>query len=95
MKTYSRLLSAGNKAQIEKLEANNHKRGMYSMSVFHTYERLEQEMKELHCELFHKNGTPKKPEEINFPATRMEFADIGNFSHMGIGGCDKVIDNGC
>ena len=92
MRDYRKLLRAGNKAQLEKLKQNTHKNDFDNLGLHYIYYRMEQELKELQVELFAEDGrTPKTYNEIDFAATRLEFADNSNFSDMGILACDKEI----
>ena len=77
------LLEAGYMAQIEKLRENEHKKGFDDCNLKYVYRRLMGETDELIEELFKEN--------IDYKATRREFADIANFCHMGIFTCDKKI----
>jgi hypothetical protein len=80
------LLRQGNTAQLEKLEANEDKRGFESIDLDWAWKRLNEEMHELDVEL---HGTKiRSPEDI-----RLEAADISNFAHMIIVRCDQLIKN--
>lgn len=48
------------------------------LDIFWAYERLAEEVAELHEELFHKDGSRRT--EIDYAAVRFEAADVGNFS---------------
>ena len=78
------LLEAGNKAQLEKLKENDHKKGFDSLDLPYIFKRITDEKNELCNELVN--------EPIDYKATRKEFADIANFCHMGILECDKHIN---
>lgn len=80
MRDYEELLKAGNKAQLEKLKENKHKKGFDEISIPYAYGRMKEEM----SELFKARGT----ENI-----RLEAADVANFAHMIILKCDKMLAN--
>ncbi len=84
MRDYDKLLQAGNKAQLEKLEINSHKSGFNNIDLEYTLKRIKEETGELFIELC-------KP-EWDYEAIRHEFADIANFAHMGILAVDKMLN---
>lgn len=86
---YESLLSAGNKAQIEKLKANSHKSGMDNLDPCYGYDCLEKEMEELQNELLLYPLSEDKKE--SWKAIRREAADIANFAYMIILKCDKEL----
>jgi hypothetical protein len=81
MRDYEALLKAGNAAQMEKLEENEHKEGFEKLSVSILSGLLYEEVNEF------QNAT--SVQEI-----RREAADIANYAHMIIYTCDKIIANG-
>lgn len=84
---YKALFEAGNKAQLEKLLENGHKRGFDNIDLDYAASRIEDELKELDDVLicFRQTNLEKAIK------ARKEFADISNFGHMGIFECDKII----
>jgi len=78
------LLKAGNKAQLEKLRENNHKKDFNDVNVEYCFRRLSDERLELRDEII--NG------ELDYKKIRREFADVANFAHMGILACDRVLN---
>lgn len=88
---YTKLLKAGNAAQLEKLKENEHKTGFEDINIYYAYNRLKNELQELSIEMYYM---PRKVwalrENINYPAIRHEAADIANFAHMIILQCDKI-----
>ena len=88
-RNYKELLKAGNKAQLEKLQQNGHKKGFDDIDIDYAYIRLEVEMDELLKELllFPSSKDRKKVYE----KIRHEAADIANYAHMIILKCDKEI----
>ena len=96
MRDYKELLEAGNKAQLEKLVQNEHKEGFDDIELKYAYKRIRQETKELWKELYLKPFLlmisaifPRC--YTDYRSVRGEFADIGNFAHMGIYKCDEEI----
>lgn len=97
MRDYTALLEAGNKAQLEKLEQNGHKKGFQDVSISGAFDRLRDESYELEDELFNTmdvKGCSMKfwKQKINIKAVRHEAADIANFAHMIILACDKELE---
>lgn len=93
---YDELLKAGNAAQIEKLEQNEHKDGFGDIDIKYAYKRIKQETCELWKEIYLKPLLkmlsfmfPKHYE--NHRAIRHEASDIANFAHMIILSCNKVL----
>jgi NTP pyrophosphatase (non-canonical NTP hydrolase) len=85
MRDYKALLEAGNKAQLEKLKQNEHKKDFESVTFEYAYNRLVEEMIELK-EAF-------SVQEVNnegFKNIRQEAADVANFAHMIIYRCDQI-----
>lgn len=87
MRDYDNLLSAGNKAQLEKLEENPHKRGFDNIKLEYAHTRIKEEMAELNIEI---NGYPHS-QTIDWQKVRREAADVANFAHMIIFKCDQEI----
>ena len=87
IRNYEDLLSAGNKAQLEKLEENSHKRGFDNIDLNYAHTRIKEEMSELDIEI---NGLPHD-QRIDFKKVRREAADVANFAHMIIFKCDQEI----
>jgi hypothetical protein len=77
------LLEAGNKAQLEKLNENDHKNDFDSLELPYIFKRITEEKNELCNELVE--------DVIDYSKARREFADIANFAHMGILACDKEL----
>jgi phosphotransacetylase len=80
---YEKLLESGNKAQLEKLLLNEHKRGFENIDLNYASDRIEEELDELWVEIQMKNK--------DFSAIRKEAADIANFAHMIIYKCDQEL----
>lgn len=85
MRNYDELLSAGNAAQIEKLRQNEHKKGFDDLEIGYIVKRLYDEFIET-FEAFIEYSTTGDAEKL-----RHEFADVSNFSDMGILACDRII----
>ena len=82
---YKALLDAGNKAQLEKLEQNGHKKGFDNLKLPYAFKRLVMEIDELtkeYCNVV-----------LDFQAIRHEAADVANFAHMIILATDKELEN--
>ena len=77
------LLDAGNKAQLEKLKENEHKKGFDDCNLEYVDFRLSEEIDEYKDEMCKKNK--------DYSAIIKELADIANFCHMGILTCDSII----
>lgn len=96
MRDYDKLLEAGNKAQLEKLEENNHKRGFDEIDLDYAYGRIEDELLELKKELYdlYYGEFPCKilKDQYNCVDVRKEAADIANFAHMIILKCDQELE---
>lgn len=88
MRDYDSLIDAGNKAQIEKLEENSHKKGFENINLSYAFHRLQEEMDELSNEIYDNLESGGRIEEI-----RREAADIANFAHMIIYKCDQELSN--
>lgn len=88
---YGKLLSAGNKAQLEKLQQNEHKSGFDNINVHYAFRRLTEELKELEKKLFQGFHPKHRFDIFN---TRAEAADIANFAHMIILACDQENEKG-
>ena len=82
MRDYKKLIAAGNKAQIEKLKENEHKKGFDDIDIMETLSLLYGEFKELEYECVYSE---------NIDAIRLEAADIANFAHMIILKCDELL----
>ncbi len=81
---YDKLLESGNKAQLEKLLLNEHKRGFENINLDYAINRIYQEIEELHeAHLFN---------DVDFSSIRKEAADIANFAHMIIFKCDQELN---
>lgn len=78
------LINAGNTAQIEKLNENDHKEGFEELRVDECYVGAREELDEVYEEII-------KP-VIDYKKARREFADVANYAHMGILACDKMIE---
>lgn len=96
---YDELLSAGQKAQLEKLKENDHKSGFDEIDIPQSFHRIKDEYIELGEELFYeKQGCSffeyKFKKDIDFEAVRKEAADVANFAYMIILQCDKELSNG-
>jgi NTP pyrophosphatase (non-canonical NTP hydrolase) len=85
MNSYNELFEAGNKAQLEKMELNNHKTGYDNIYINYGYDKIEEELNELYNAIHYG----KK----DYQAIREEAADIANYAHMIIYKCDKEISN--
>ncbi len=83
MRDYSKLLDAGNAAQLEKLLQNEHKRDFENIDLYYALGRLHNEWEELADELLLN--------DLDYKAIRHEAADIANFAHMVVLKCDKEI----
>ena len=81
MRDYTRLLTAGNLAQLEKLQRNEHKKGFDDIKISYAIRRLRHEMLELEDAVF--IGDPRE--------IRQEAADVANFAHMLILTCDNLL----
>ncbi len=81
MRAYDELLEAGNRAQLEKLHENSHKRGFDSIDLAYALSRIQEEVAEL-C-------AADTDQEL-----RREAADIANFAHMIIYAIDRRTTNG-
>jgi len=87
MRDYKELQEAGNRAGLEKLQANEHKDGFDDIDIEYASERILDEWIELRG-ILQTKGIP--------PITRLnlirhEAADIRNFCDMIILKCDKEI----
>ena len=96
-KDYDELINAGVKAQLERLEQNEHKEGFDNIELKYAYKRIKQETRELWKELYFKPFLlmisaifPRC--YTDYRSVRGEFADIANFAHMGIYKCDEEIE---
>jgi hypothetical protein len=78
------LLHAGNSAQIEKLNENEHKDGFDKLPLYLCLDGMLEEKDEV-CEEYNKKV-------IDHKALRREFADVANYAHMGIMACDREIE---
>ena len=87
-RNYEELFQAGNKAQLEKLQQNGHKKGFDDIDIEYASERIEQEWNELSAEVMLIDTFDDEPD---YEAIRHEAADIANFAHMIILKCDKEI----
>ncbi len=96
MRDYTALLEAGNKAQLEKLRKNGHKKSFDMMDIMELFELLDIERLELDQEIYRMstyNGNIVKCFRANIDLTKIrhEAADIANFAHMIILACDKEL----
>ena len=98
MRDYKKLIAAGNKAQIEKLKENEHKKGFDDIDIMYAFGRADEELQELCEELYDvhtmygvRSLYPK--EDIDYCNARHEAADIANFAHMIILKCDELLKN--
>lgn len=82
IRDYDGLLKSGNRAQMEKLQQNGHKRGFDDIDIPYAKERILEEWSELAKAI--NEGQPL--EEV-----RSEAADVANFAHMIIYVCDRKI----
>lgn len=82
-RNYKELFQAGNKAQLEKLQRNEHKKGWNDLRVGYLTNRIDDELEELFKETI---SMPRDYRKI-----RHEAADIANFAHMIILRCDKEL----
>lgn len=83
-RNYEKLLESGNKAQLEKLLLNEHKKGFEDIDLDYAMNRIYQEIEELHeAHLFN---------DKDFSAIKKEAADIANFAHMIIYKCDQELN---
>ena len=80
---YYNLLNDGNIAQLEKLRANEHKKGFEDIDIMYAFRRLIDEVEELDNEIDSNNN--------DFSKIRKEAADIANFCHMIILKCDEEL----
>lgn len=78
------LLDAGERAQLEKLEANDHKGGWGEIPLNELAASCSIEVWELTDELL------KEP--IDYEKVRAEAADVANYAHMIIQRCDKMLE---
>jgi uncharacterized protein YjaG (DUF416 family) len=85
MRDYKALLEAGNRAQLEKLKENEHKDGFNQIDLEYAVSRIREETEELEVELIFRD---------NDKNIRREAADIANFAHMIIFGCDRKLKEG-
>ena len=86
MRDIEALLTAGNKAQREKLEKYNYKPSFENISFVDSFNGLVDEVKEL-AEAFQSPDVNKQ----GYKNIRHEAADVANFAHMIILACDKEI----
>ena len=86
MRDYKSLLEAGNKAQMEKLEQNGHKKDWKDMSQQEISELIDEEYDEVFSEMS-LNPT-------NYKLLRLECGDLKNALDFMICLCDKEINNG-
>ena len=96
---YEKLISAGNKAQLEKLKLpeNQHKRGFDDIDIHYAVKRITEEINELVKETFkiqEKTGylITIPIDEMDIEAVRKEAADVANFAHMIILKCDQELN---
>ena len=98
-RNYIALLNAGVTAQEEKLRQNEHKRGFDNVDLKYAFNRIREELSELSEALFGFDVRSSNIEDvdllenIDYSNTRYEFADIGNFSNMGVYKCDQELNN--
>jgi hypothetical protein len=86
MRSETGLVSAGVKAQLEKLyEPRNKDKGDFPDNIQLLLVKLHGEYKELKTEIEAMDYTPESYERI-----RLEAADVANFAHMIILACDKA-----
>ena len=78
------MIAAGNKAQIEKLKENKHKKGFDDIDIMYAFGRLAEEFLELEREIVFTE---------NIDEIRKEAADVANFAHMIILRCDQILKN--
>ena len=71
---------------MEKLLANGYKQGFDNIDFKYAFKRLKEEIKELEEEMICLNQGLN-----NYETIRHEAADVANFAHMIIMGCDKEI----
>jgi hypothetical protein len=83
MRNYEKLIESGNKAQMEKLRENEHKRGFDNLDVRYSNRRIKEEQQELDHAIAIGD----------LEAIRREAADIANFAHMIIYRCDSILEN--
>ena len=83
MRNYKALIKSGTTAQIEKLKANEHKKGFDNIPLHYAVERLKDEMRELEIEF---TGSVS----LDYDDIRSEAADVANFAHMIIHRCDQL-----
>jgi len=94
MSKYNKLIKAGNKAQIEKMEENSHKDEFQKrwnnfpidISIYH----MKRNMKKLIETEFEMKPNDDK---IYYEILRMKAANIANYAHMIILKCDKMIQS--
>lgn len=90
-RNYKELLDIGNKAQIEKLMLNEHKKDFNELSFDYGIKRICEEVHELVIEVlnFYKSNSDESLEYLK--RIRNEAADVANFAHMIIMKCDNEI----
>jgi len=82
LRNYQELLKASNKAQLEKLLENEHKKGFENTDIFYATGRIQDELGELKEALY----------KGDMAEVRREAADIANFASMIILRCDKEFE---
>lgn len=94
--SFESLLEAGNKAQIEKLEANNHKHGLGNNDIAFLIMKIMEHIFKLRGETCNKvdryiqiNYSLK--DKLRYKIIRNIAADIANYAHMLIVYCDNEI----
>lgn len=89
-RNYKELFESGNKAQLEKLEENEHKRGYDNIGLGYARERIKRKCEELFIELgFIPLTNPHFKPAIE--RVREKAANVANFTHMIIFKCDKIL----
>ncbi len=79
-KEYKNLIADGNKAQLERLKANSHKKGFDDIEIEYALDSIRKKTEELQVALSCYNSE----------VMRDKAADIANFAHMVILKCDKL-----
>lgn len=88
MRNYARLLNAGNKAQLEKLEMNEHKPGLDEISMTEAVNGIREE----YLELLAAYPDDIKYNKKDLQHIRHEAADLANYCHMLILSIDREIE---
>ncbi len=92
---YDSLIKAGNKAQLEKLKENEHKKGFDNIDLEYAFDRIEEELLELREELYdvyHGDFACRIfKDQYDCVKVRKEAADIANFCHFIIYKCDQEL----